>query len=83
MCARLAATIEVLNDDVAPDRLSISRQASAAEITISGIHISPARSSDSPAPATITSGTSSWTIATPRFPPAALMPSAAPFERSG
>jgi hypothetical protein len=34
-------------------------------------------------PAVITSGISSWVTATPRLPPAALMPSAAPFLLSG
>ena len=72
-----------MNDDVATDRLSISRQASSAASAISGIHISPARPRDSPAPATMTTGTSSWTTATPRLPPAALTPSAKPLSFSG
>ena len=83
VCGRFAAATEARNDEVATDRLAITFQARNAASRISGIHIRPARFSDSPAPATITIGTSNWTTATPRLPPAALMPSAKPFSFSG
>src|SRR4051795_13025312 len=80
---RLAVAIEARKDEVAADRLSISRQASTAASRISGSHITPARPSVRPAPATITIGTKSWTTATPRLPPAAFSPRANPLSRSG
>src|SRR3954454_4307574 len=80
---RFAAAIDVRNDEFATDRFAIAFQAQKAARTISGSHSSPARFSVRPAPATITIGTRSCTTATPRLPPAALMPSAKPFSFSG
>ena len=79
--------------DLACVRLSMNSHAPTMARRMSGIHMSPARprctswsGSFTAAPETptmMTSGTSSWAAATPRFPPAALSPSAKPLCRSG
>src|SRR5690606_9839038 len=67
----------------AEDRLSIHRHARNAASRMHGMNTSPARSSATPAPVTMTRGTASWTAAVPTLPPAAFQPRAAPFSRSG
>ena len=64
-----------------------------AAATMNGIHSSPALArctscsgsftAAAGTPMMITSGTSSWAMATPRLPPAAFSPSAKPFLPSG